>query len=44
MTEIIHVTEVEPLEGHTIRATFSDRAVKDIDLGDLLAAGGVSAA
>lgn len=41
MTEIIYVTDVEPLEGHRIRATFSDRAIKEIDLGDLLAAGGV---
>jgi uncharacterized protein DUF2442 len=41
MSEIIHVTEVEPLEGLRIRATFSDGAVKEIDLSDLLAAGGV---
>ena len=43
MNEIIHVTEVQPLEGHRIRATFSDRAVKEIDLSALLAAGGVFA-
>jgi hypothetical protein len=41
MTEIIYVTEVEPLEGHRIRATFSDGAIKEIDLGQLLEAGGV---
>jgi Protein of unknown function (DUF2442) len=41
MSEIIHVTEVAPLDGHRIRATFSDGAVKDIDLTELLAAGGV---
>jgi Protein of unknown function (DUF2442) len=41
MNEMIHVTEVVPLEGHWIRATFSDGAVKEIDLGELLAAGGV---
>lgn len=41
MSEIIYVTEVEPLEGHWIRATFTDGAVKEIDLGQLLAAGGV---
>jgi hypothetical protein len=41
MSEIIHVTEVEPLEGLWIRATFSDGAVKEIDLSDLLGAGGV---
>ena len=41
MTEIIYVTEVTPLEGHRIRATFSDGAVKEIDLAELLSAGGV---
>ena len=40
MTEIIYVTEVTPLEGH-LRATFSDGAVKEIDLAELLSAGGV---
>jgi hypothetical protein len=43
MTEIINVTEVEPLEGLRIRATFSDGAVKEIDLSDLMARGGVFA-
>jgi Protein of unknown function (DUF2442) len=43
MSEIIYVTDVEPLEGYWIRATFTDGAVKDIDLGELLAAGGVFA-
>jgi hypothetical protein len=43
MTEIIKVTEVEPLEGLRIRATFSDGAVKEIDLSDLMARGGVFA-
>lgn len=43
MTEIISVTEVEPLEGLRIRATFSDGAVKEIDLSDLMARGGVFA-
>ncbi len=43
MTEIINVTEVEPLEGLRIRATFSDGAVKEIDLSDLIARGGVFA-
>ncbi len=42
MREIIYVTEGEPLEGRWIRATFSDGAVKEIDLSELLAAGGVS--
>jgi Protein of unknown function (DUF2442) len=43
MTEIVFVTDVRPLEGHSIRVTFSDGAIKDIDLGELLAAGGVFA-
>jgi hypothetical protein len=33
--------DLEPLEAHQIRATFSDGGVKDIDLGELLSAGGV---
>lgn len=41
MTDIIYVTEVQPLHGHWIRATFTDGAVKEIDLSQLLAAGGV---
>lgn len=41
MTEIVFVTDVEPLDGLTIRATFSDGAVKEIDLSELLGAGGV---
>ena len=43
MTEILYVTEVEPLDGHWIRATFTDGAVKEIDLSELFAAGGVFA-
>jgi hypothetical protein len=41
MTDIIYVTDVEALEGHRIRATFTDGAVKDIDLSEVLSAGGV---
>jgi hypothetical protein len=41
MSEIIYVTEVEPLEGRSIRVTFSDGGVKEVDLSDLLSAGGV---
>jgi Protein of unknown function (DUF2442) len=43
MSEIIGVTHVEPLEGFEIRATFSDGAVKEIDLSELIGAGGVFA-
>jgi hypothetical protein len=41
MSEIIRVTEVEPLDGYRIRATFSDGSIKEIYLGELLGAGGV---
>ena len=41
MSEILYVSEVKPLEGHRIRVTFSDGAVKEIDLAGLLSAGGV---
>ena len=41
MSEILYVSEVKPLEGHRIRVTFSDGAVKEIDLAELLSAGGV---
>lgn len=45
MSEIIHVKNVEPLDGYAIRVTFSDDAIKEIDLGDILAhARGVFAA
>ncbi len=43
MREIIYVIEVQPLEGRRICATFSNGAVKEIDLSQLLAAGGVFA-
>jgi len=43
MNEIIHVTDVEPLDGLWIRASFSDGAVKQINLSGLLARGGVFA-
>ena len=41
MRAIIKITDVEPLTGHWIRATFSDGAIKETDLGDLLSGGGV---
>ena len=43
MNDMVRVTAVEPLAGHWIRASFSDGAVKDIDLAGLLSAGGVFA-
>lgn len=43
MTDLIKIDDVQPLEGHWLRVTFSDGAVKDVDLGELLAGGGVFA-
>jgi Protein of unknown function (DUF2442) len=43
MNELMKVRDVEPLQGHRLRVTFSDGAVKDIDVGGLLEAGGVFA-
>ena len=37
MTEMIRATDVEPREGYVIRVTFSDGAVKEIDLSEDLA-------
>lgn len=41
MTELIKIVAVEPLEGYWLRLTFSDGAVKDVDVGELVARGGV---
>jgi hypothetical protein len=35
---------VEPLADHWLRVTFADGAIHDVDLGDVLAQGGVFAA
>lgn len=44
MTDLIKITRVQPLQGHWLRLWFSDGAVKAVDLGSLLARGGVFAA
>jgi hypothetical protein len=36
MSEILHVKDVEALDGYVIRVTFSDDAIKEVDLGDML--------
>ena len=41
MSELIKIHDVEPLAGYWLRILFSDGAVKDVDLGELLARGGV---
>jgi Protein of unknown function (DUF2442) len=43
MKEIITVTDVQPLEGLRIQVTFSDGAVKEVDLSELMGRGGVFA-
>ena len=43
MTDLIKINHVEPLEDYWVRIEFSDGAVKDVDLGELLARGGVFA-
>ena len=43
MTDLIKITRVEPLDGRWLRLWFSDGAVKDVDLSELLAPGGVFA-
>ncbi len=44
MTALIKVTHVEPLDGYWLRLEFSDGAVKEVDLSELLSRGGVFAA
>lgn len=44
MTALIKIDAVEPLDSHWLRLTFSDGAVKDVDVGDILRRGGVFAA
>ncbi len=41
MTDLIKIEGVEPLEGSWLRLTFSDGAVKDVDVGEVLDRGGV---
>lgn len=43
MSELKKIREVTPLEGHWLRVSFTDGAVMEIDLGHVLAAGGVFA-
>jgi hypothetical protein len=43
MNELIKIRDVEVLEGYWLRLSFSDGAIKDVDLSDLMAAGRVFA-
>jgi hypothetical protein len=41
MTDMITITDVKPREGLSILVTFSDGAIKEVDLSDLMGRGGV---
>lgn len=41
MTGLVRIAAVEPLEDHWLRLWFTNGAVKDVDLGEALAGGGV---
>lgn len=43
MNELIRIEQVEPLSDYWLRLRFSDGAVKDVDIGAVLAGGGVFA-
>jgi hypothetical protein len=44
MTDIIKITAVEPLDHYWLRLTFSDGAIKDVDVSEIVGRGGVFAA
>jgi hypothetical protein len=44
MSDLIKIEAVEPLAGHWLRLTFTDGAIKDVDLGEVFARGSVFAA
>jgi len=41
VTELVRINDVRPLEGHWVRLWFTDGVVKDVDLSEALAGGGV---
>ncbi len=41
MNDLIKITAVDALPGFWLRLTFSDGAVKEVDVGELVARGGV---
>jgi hypothetical protein len=41
MSELVRIAHVRPLEGHWVRLWFTDGVVKDVDLSEALAGGGV---
>jgi hypothetical protein len=43
MTELIKIDNVQPLDGYSLRLIFSDGAIKEVDLADVVRRGGVLA-
>ena len=43
MTELLKITDVEALDGYWLRLTFSDGAIKDVDVSQIVARGEVFA-
>jgi hypothetical protein len=41
VSELARIADVRPLEGHWVRLWFTDGVVKDVDLSEALAGGGV---
>ena len=41
MNDLISIADVQPLEDRWLRLTFSDGAIKDVDVSGILARGGV---
>jgi hypothetical protein len=41
MSALIKIDAVEPLDGYWLRLTFSDGAIKDVDVGEIVGRGGV---
>jgi hypothetical protein len=41
VSELVRIARVRPLEGHWVRIWFTNGVVKDVDLGEALAGGGV---
>jgi hypothetical protein len=41
--ELVHIDRVEPREGHWLRLWFSNGAIKDVDMTDVISSGGVFA-
>jgi len=43
MTELLKITDVQPLDGYWLRLTFSDGAIKDVDVSQIVGRGEVFA-